>query len=210
MIMVKSYLAQCVLNGGGNMSNTSNKLIRDDVSEQIIDATEQLAIADGVHNINVRKVLKHLGITNRVFYNRFHNIEEVLGIVSERSVLQVRESLNFHFDDNIDFFEQIMAEVEKTLIVSYETRMNFAHYVFENDSVTDSNYQWWVEEIKKILIYAIDKGYIKKIDPEMTSYAIWCFVRGFNADAIGRKLPLEEALKRYRYGFKFIFDGLKA
>ena len=192
------------------MSNTSNKLIRDDVSEQIIDATEQLAIADGVHNINVRKVLKHLGITNRVFYNRFHNIEEVLGIVSERSVLQVRESLNFHFDDNIDFFEQIMAEVEKTLIVSYETRMNFAHYVFENDSVTDSNYQWWVEEIKKILIYAIDKGYIKKVDPEMTSYAIWCFVRGFNADAIGRKLPLEEALKRYRYGFKFIFDGLKA
>ena len=109
-----------------------------------------------------------------------------------------------------DFFEQIMDEVEKTLIISYETRMNFAHYVFENDSVTDSNYQWWIEEITKILHYAIDKGYIKKIDTDMTSYAIWCFVRGFNTDAIGRKLSLEEALKRYRYGFKFILDGLKA
>ena len=192
------------------MSGDYDKLIYDEVSERIINATEELTISEGAHNITVRKILKHLGITNRVFYNRFHNTEEVLDIISERSILKVRESLNFHFDEKIDFFQQIMDEVEKTLVISYETRMNFAHYVFENDSVTDSNYQWWIKEIKKILNYAIDKGYIKKIDTDMTSYAIWCFVRGFNADAIGRKLPLEEALKRYRYGFKFILDGLKA
>ena len=192
------------------MIHTDNQLIYDEVSEQIIDATEKLTASEGAHNINVRKILNHLGITNRVFYNRFHNIEEVLDIISERSILKVRKSLNFHFDETLDFFEQIMDEVEKTLIISYETRMNFAHYVFENDSVTDSNYQWWIEEIKKILHYAIKKGYIKKVDTDMTSYAIWCFVRGFNTDAIGRKISLEEALKRYRYGFQFILDGLKA
>lgn len=191
------------------MLNTGDKFIYDEVSEQIIDATEKLTVSEGAHSINVRKILNHLGITNRVFYNRFRNIDEVLDIISERSVLKVRKSLNFHFDETLDFFEQIMDEVEKTLIISYETRMNFAHYVFENDSVTDSNYQWWIEEIKKILNYAIDKGYIKKVDTDMTSYAIWCFVRGFNTDAIGRKLSLEEALKRYRYGFQFILDGLK-
>ena len=191
-------------------SDADDKLICDEVSEQIIDATEKLADSIGAHNINVRKILNYLGITNRVFYNRFHNIEEVLDIISRRSVLEVRNSLKFHFDENKDFFEQIIDEVEKTLIVSYETRKNLAHYVFENDSVTDENYQWWIKEIKKILDYAILKGYIKKVDTDMTSYAIWCFVRGFNADAIGRKLPLEEALKRYRYGFKFILDGLKA
>lgn len=191
------------------MINADDNLIYDEVSEQIIDAAEKLMISEGAHDLNVRKILKYLGITNRVFYNRFHNIDEVLDIISERSVLQVRESLNFHFDENKDFFEQIMDEVEKTLVISYETRMNFAHYVFENDSVTDSNYKWWITEIKKILDYAIEKEYIKKVNTDMTSYAIWCFVRGFNADAIGRKLSLEEALKRYRYGFKFILDGLK-
>lgn len=191
------------------MVTADDKLIYDEVSEQIIDAAEKLMISEGAHDLNVRKILKYLGITNRVFYNRFHNIDEVLDIISERSVLQVRESLNFHFDENKDFFEQIMDEVEKTLVISYETRMNFAHYVFENDSVTDSNYKWWITEIKKILDYAIEKEYIKKVNTDMTSYAIWCFVRGFNADAIGRKLSLEEALKRYRYGFKFILDGLK-
>ena len=192
------------------MVHADDNLIYDAVSEQIIDVAEQLTVSEGAHHINVRKILKHLGITNRVFYNRFHNIEEVLDIISERSILKVRKSLNFHFDEEMDFFQQIMDEVEKTLIISYETRMNFAHYVFENDSVTDRNYQLLITEIKKILHYAIDKGYIKKVDTDMTSYAIWCFVRGFNTDAIGRKLSLEEALKRYRYGFKFILDGLKA
>lgn len=191
------------------MANACDKLIYDEMSEQIIEATERLTLVEKAHDINVRKILKHLDITNRVFYNRFHNIQEVLDIISERSILKVRESLKFHFDEEKDFFEQIMDEVEKTLIISYETRMNFAHYVFENDSVTDSNYQWWIEEIKKILNYAIEKGYIKKVDTDMTSYAIWCFIRGFNADAIGRKLSLNEAIKRYRYGFKFILDGLK-
>ena len=208
--MLTYILAHSVLNGGVRVRKESDKLIYDNVSEQIIDATEKLTITEGAHSLNVRKILNALGITNRVFYNRFHNIEEVLDIISERSILKVRKSLNFHFDESRDFFEQIMDEVEKTLIISYETRMNFAHYVFENDSVTDNNYKWWIDEIKKILNYAIRKGYIKKVDTDITSYAIWCFVRGFNTDAIGRKLSLEEALKRYRYGFQFILDGLKA
>ena len=192
------------------MANINEDLICDEMSKKIIEVAEVLALSEGIHNINVRKILNALGITNRVFYNRFHNIGEVLDIISENSILEVRKSLRFHFDENKDFFEQIMDEVEKTLIISYETRQNFAHYVFENDSVSNNNFQWWTEEIKKILKYAMDKGLIIKVDPDMTSYAIWCFIRGFNTDAIGRKIPLEEALKRYRYGFKFILNGLKA
>lgn len=191
------------------MADKNENLICDEMSEKIIDAASYIASSEGVHNINVRRILNYLGITNRVFYNRFHNIDEVLNIITEKSVLKVRNSLMFRFDEDKDFFDQIMDEVEKTLIISYETRMNFAHYVFENDSVTGSNYRWWTEEIKKILNYAIEKEYIIDVDTEMTSYAIWCFIRGFNTDAIGRKLSLEEALKRYRYGFKFILNGLK-
>lgn len=53
------------------MSSPEEKLIYDEVSEQIIGAAEELTIADGAHNINVRKILKHLGITNRVFIIAF-------------------------------------------------------------------------------------------------------------------------------------------
>jgi AcrR family transcriptional regulator len=186
------------------------ELIHDEMSEKIIETVAEMAAAEGVQSVNIRKIMYRLNITNRVFYNRFRNLNEVLVIVSDRTVQEVRKSLKFKFDKEKDFFEQIMDEVEKTLIISYETRMNFAHYVFENDSVSNSNYQWWMDEIKKILNYAMTNGYIKTVDTEMTAYALWCFIRGFNTDAIGRKLPLEEALKRYRYGFKFILNGLKA
>ena len=135
------------------MSEKYSDLIYDEMSEKIIETATQFALSEGAHNLNVRKILKKLGITNRVFYNRFHNIEEVLGIISEKSIMEVRKSLTFHFDESRDFFEQVMDEVEKTLIVSYETRMNFAHYVFENDSTSSSNYQWWTKEIKKMTIW---------------------------------------------------------
>lgn len=192
------------------MSLTNDNLICDEMSEKIVDAVREIITEEGTRDLNVRKVLKKLDITNRVFYNRFHNIEDVLNIISSETIMKVRDSLRFHFDKNKDFFEQVMDVVEKTLILSYETRYNFAHYVFENDSSSDSNYKWWTKEIKKIINYGIENGYVKKVDPDMTSYTIWCFIRGFNADAIGRKLPLEEALKSYRYGFAFILKGLKA
>ena len=64
------------------MANASQDLIYDEMSEKIIEAVSHIATTDGVHSVNVRKVLKHLEISNRVFYNRFHNIEEVLNIIT--------------------------------------------------------------------------------------------------------------------------------
>ncbi len=192
------------------MANEKDNLICDEMSEKIIEAVKDVIASEGVRELNVRKVLKHLNITNRVFYNRFHNIDEVLTIISEDSVYKVRQSISASFDKNRDFFEQVMEIVDKTLIFSYNTRMNFVHYVFENDSKSNSNYEWWMGEIKKILKYGIDRGYIKNIDLDMTSYDIWSFIRGFNTDAVARNIPLEEALKAYRYGFAFILKGIKA
>ncbi len=191
------------------MTDVKSELISDEMSDKIIDAAYKLVVDNGAHEVTVRMILKELDITNRVFYNRFHNIEEVLDIISHNTIMKVRESLRFKFDKNIDFFEQIMGVVEKTLILSYETRMGFAHYVFENDSVSNDNYKWWTNEIKIILDYAVQNDYIIEVDTEMASYAIWCFIRGFNADAIGRNMPLEEALEKYRYGFSFIMNGLR-
>ena len=143
------------------MAATNDNLICDEMSEKIVGTVREIITEEGTRDLNVRKVLKKLDITNRVFYNRFHNIDEVLNIISSETIMKVRDSLRFHFDKNRDFFEQVMDVVEKTLILSYETRYNFAHYVFENDSSSDSNYKWWTKEIKKIINYGIENGYVK-------------------------------------------------
>lgn len=192
------------------METRRELLIRDEMSNKIIKAAEDMVITSGAHTITVRKVLTTLGITNRVFYNRFRNIDEVLEIVYKSTILKIRESLSLAFDESHDFFENVTEVVAKSLIASYETKQQFNQYVFENDSISQSNFEWWRAEIKKLIDYAKVQSYIKDtIDSEIMSYSIWCFCRGYNADAVGRKLPREEAVKNFKYSFSVLLEGMR-
>ena len=191
------------------MVDTKKTLITDSMSELIVATAEKIAITSGAHAITVRKILQSLSITNRVFYNRFHNIGEVLQIVYRNTIMKIRESILSDYDGSTDFFEYVMDAVEKSLIESYDKKMQLSQYVFETDSESQANYDWWISEIKKLIDYAKERGFIKDIDSDTMSYAIWCFCRGYNADAVGRQIPKEEAVKRFRYSFSILLDGMK-
>lgn len=191
------------------MEETKQQLICDKMSENIIHAAEKLAFSHGAENLTVRMIMRDLEITNRVFYNRFRNIDEVLEIVYENTILKIRESVSANFDPEGDFVEQVINIVANTLIMSYENKMNLNQYIFENDSVSENNYNWWKAEIKKLIEFGKLKGCIAtKVDSDVMSYAIWCFIRGYNADALGRKLPKEEALANFKYSFKILLNGM--
>ena len=191
------------------MASKENGLIVDEMSDKIINTAERIVMSCGANNLTVRKVLQELNITNRVFYNRFHNINHVLEIVYKNTILEMRKSIGIEMDSEKDFFEYVMDIVVKSLILSYDIKMQFNQYVFESDSLSDGNYEWWTTEIKRLMDYAIEKGYIKNVDSDVLSYSLWCFCRGYNADAVGRNIPREEAVKNFRYSFGFILEGLK-
>lgn len=191
------------------MANKENGLIVDEMSDKIINTAERIVMSCGANSLTVRKVLQELNITNRVFYNRFHNINHVLEIVYKNTILEMRKSIGIEMDSEKDFFEYVMDIVVKSLILSYDIKMQFNQYVFESDSLSDGNYEWWTTEIKRLMDYAIEKGYIKNVDSDVLSYSLWCFCRGYNADAVGRNIPREEAVKNFRYSFGFILEGLK-
>ncbi len=185
--------------------------IRDEMAEKIIETAEHLATTEGANTLTVRKILQTLNITNRVFYNRFHNIEEVLEIIYRNMVVKIRASITPEQTDSAaDFFEHVIDVVTRSLIMSYENKMAFNQYIFENDSHSQSNYAWWHTEIKKLIDYAKERKYIKEIDSDAMSYAIWCFCRGYNADAVGRNLPVDVAVRNFRYSFGVLLDGMRA
>ena len=185
------------------------ELISDEMSERIVKAAEQLATAEGAHTVTVRKILQSLGITNRVFYNRFRNVDEVLEIVYRDMIVKVRRDIVSANDEKQDFFEYVKDVVEKSLLISYDTKMRFNQFMFESDSISTTNYAWWTGEIKKLIDYAKAHDLIRDVDSDVMSYAIWCLCRGYNADAVGRQIPREEAVKNFRYSFGFLLDGLK-
>ncbi|MBE6571386.1 MAG: TetR/AcrR family transcriptional regulator [Ruminococcaceae bacterium] len=186
-----------------------DELIVDEMSETIISAAEELAVVHGAKNVTVSKLLNTLGITNRVFYNRFHNIDEVLETIYTRSILKIRTELTADFGSADEFFEYVMKACLHTIVRSYETKMNFNHYIFEHDSLSKSNCDWWTGQIEKVIDIAKEKGFIKNVDSRKVSYSIWCFIRGFNADAVSRGIPKEEALDYYRYTFSFLLEGMR-
>ncbi|MBQ7298803.1 MAG: TetR/AcrR family transcriptional regulator [Clostridia bacterium] len=191
--------------------NGSDARIRDEMSDKIIETAEQLATTEGAHTLTVRKILQKLGITNRVFYNRFHNIEEVLEIIYRNMIIKIRESITPEQTNNAEeFFGHVIDVVTRALIMSYENKMQFNQYVFENDSQSQNNYTWWHTEIKKLIDYAKEHKYIRDVDSDIMSYAIWCFCRGYNADAVGRRLPMDIAVKNFRYSFGILLDGMRA
>ncbi len=192
------------------MANKDISMINDEMSDMIIAAATKIATSEGAHTLTVRKILRELEITNRVFYNRFHNIGEVLEIVYKNTVMQMRECLSQKYDEKTDFFEYVLDVLTQVLVATYDIREQFSQYAFEYDSINDSNYIWWREEIKKLVEYAKSKDIIKSdVDTDALSYSVWCFSRGFNADAICRRFTKDEAVEYFRYGMSFFLEGLK-
>ncbi len=193
------------------MAVSQNGLIIDEMSDKIITVAERMAMTNGAHTVNVRKILLELGITNRVFYNRFRNVGDVLGVVYQKVSEQIRTSAAWESNNQEEFFERITEMVANTLIRSYDLKKQFNQYIFENDSRSQSNYEWWMSAIKQMLTYAKEKQYIRPdADVDVLSYSLWCFWRGYNADAVGREIPKEEAVRGCKYSFGIILDGLRA
>lgn len=193
------------------MAVSQNGLIVDEMSDRIIAVAERMAMTNGAHTVNVRKILLELGITNRVFYNRFRNIEDVLGIVYQRVSEQIRANASWESNSQEEFFERVTDMVTNTLIRSYDLKKQFNHYMFENDSRSQNNYEWWKSAIEQMLTYAKKKKYIRAdADVDVLSYSLWCFWRGYNADAVSRGIPKEEAIKGCKYSFGILIDGLRA
>jgi len=188
----------------------NTELIYDDMSLLIIDTAASLAMREGADKVNVSKILRELSITNRVFYNRFHNIDEVLETVYKDTVIKMQESVKSEYTPDKDFFKYVTDVAVKVLVNTYELKKQFSGYMFEHDSLTQSNFNWWADEIKQFISYGKEHNLIKEeIDPDMLIYSVWCFCRGFNADAVARNRSKEEAVRFFRFGFGCIMEGIK-
>ena len=191
------------------MSEAAVSLIHDEMSQKIINAVEEIAMEGGAATLTVRQILRKLDISNRVFYNRFPNIESVLDIVYRNTIVKIRTAFESPVNVEQDFFEYVKDVVSRSLLVSYEVKMKFNQYIFEEDSLGELNRSWWTEEIKKLIVFAKEHKLIKEVDEETLAYSIWCFCRGYNADAVARGLPKEKAVADFKYSFSFLLEGLK-
>lgn len=192
------------------MEKEKPKRIHDEMSERIVAAAQRLAMENGAEHMTVRKILTELSITGRVFYNRFEDVDEVLSIAYQNTAKKIRESLKPQLDPSRDFFDQIIDIVAETLRLSYENKKSFSRYIFESDSASEENYVWWKTHIWEIIEIGKRRGQFRDVNTEAVGYAIWCFIRGYNADALDRGIPMEKAISDFKYSFRILLEGMRA
>lgn len=194
----------------GEISAPKQERIRDDISDQIVEIVARIAAEEGAHKVTVKKIITELGATNRVFYNRFANIDEVLRIVYRNAIVNMRENIKPEFHDRASFEQFCIDTAVDVLMQTYDVKMQFRRYIFEHDSLTEENRVWWYGKIKKYYQYALEQGFAKKVDADALCYAIWCFCRGYYADAVSRQLSREEAVRYFTFGFTCLLNGVVA
>ena len=156
-------------------------------------------------------------IDNHKFKEKFHmkakmlSADEVLELVYQKMIREVRKSLTLPWQEGTDFFTHVRQVAAQTVIASYDCKENLSQFVFESDSTSKENFRWWTAEIKKLIAVVQKEGQIApNLDADSLSYASWCFIRGFNADAMARSLSKEDALRRFDYGFGIFLKGIRA
>lgn len=208
---VKIFLsAHGVLEFGGVLMAENNKeLICDEVSSEIIRVADRMVREGGVESVNVRRIITDMGVTNRVFYNRFKNIDEVLEFIYKKSVIKMRDSITSEYDLKTDFYNYVMDISVKVLEQTYDVKKQFSQYMFEFDSKTNENCEWWTESIKEIIDVAIATKQIREVDSYALGYTLWSFLRGYNVDALKRGLSKGEAVERFKISFGYLLEGVK-
>jgi AcrR family transcriptional regulator len=149
-----------------------------------------------------------LGATNRVFYNRFRNADEVLRIVYQRAVEQTRENIRPDYTDCRSFVDFCLDTAERVLVRSYDIKLQFRRYVFEHDSLTEENRLWWDAHIREQYRIARERGYVRDVDLDALCYALWCFCRGYITDAAARSVSLADSVRNFRFGFRCLLGGV--
>ena len=182
--------------------------LQDEISTKIINTVTKMVYEGGAANINVQMVLKKLKITNRVFYNRFKNIDEVLLCVSQNLVHKMRQCMLRPYNEKENYHKYLVSLATDVLVKTYEIKKDFSDYMFNNDIVNESNKLWWIDHMIPALEYGVKNGFLKPMDIREMAYAVWCFCRCFNVDAIKSRLELNKALETFTMAFTFLIDGM--
>ncbi len=184
--------------------------IQDEITEKILSTAKEIAQTEGMEQLSVKRILAEMKVSNRVFYNRFCNIEDVIEILYERMVFSLRDILDPSLLTITEsYYKTLVALAVRVVECLYQNNIHFRVRLLSYEASKDSNRNWWITQIQAILRDGISRGLLKPMDDLSAARGIWCFCLGFNKEALGQNISEEEALISFHASFSILIEGMK-
>lgn len=148
--------------------------------EQIVNAARDLFTMYGYKKVSMDEIAKKAGVTKRTVYMYFNSKEELLKYFINEEIQNMKKIVEQSENTNKSFMENIHQVIVK--LIKYTRNREFLHLIFqeseafknetviESIKVIDTSIQNY---IKEKLEYAVDKGYIKVKDIDITAFLIY-------------------------------------
>lgn len=167
--------------------------------DQIVEAARMLFTKYGYKKVSMDEIAKDAGVTKKTVYAYFKDKEELFQYFILEEVENMKKIVKRIEDKGLPFFEMIHQTIYE--ILKHKKEENFLVTVTkEADTVKNPKVVNAVEildtEVKKYikekLIYAMENGYMKKMDIEIATYIIYKVYISLLFEWDNEKRPLNE------------------
>lgn len=183
--------------------------LEDETTKQIIAAATGIAQREGIEQLSVKGILAEMGVSNRVFYNRFRNIDDIIQILYNELVQEIRASLKSVREEGRDYYSYLLELAVAVVRKIYQNNLHFRKHLLSYHASNDSNRNWWLTQIQTILQDGINRGLLRKMNITAVSYGVYCFCLGFHKEAVGEALEGEQAIGAFSQSFALLIEGMK-
>ena len=183
-------------------------MLQDETADEILRIAKEICKTEGAGQVTVRKIITQMGVTNRVFYNRYRSRDALLYQIYSEAVTEMHRCVDPHYTDKDSFFQFCLETGEQVLGQTYDIKRQFKDYYFAHTELTDHNRDWWSEQVRRHYTIAHENGWIQVTDIEKIGVSLWCMCRGYLEDAAVRAFTKDEALQAFRFGMTCYLKGL--
>ena len=148
--------------------------------KQIVDAARKLFYKFGFKKVSMDEIAREAGVTKKTVYTYFSSKEELFKYFIQEELDNMKKIVEDIEKEDLDFFEAVHQIIFQ--LIKYKNKRQFFKLMTNEAEVLkssiaskslnliDEQIQSYIYDIVK---NAMDKGYIKKEDPEVVTFLVY-------------------------------------
>ncbi|SHO43002.1 TetR/AcrR family transcriptional regulator [Anaerocolumna xylanovorans] len=191
------------------MAREEQKMRSEIVRREILDTALEIGIREGFEEVSIRKIIKKMKYSTGVIYHHFKDKQEIIDAIEETQTEWLRTQIMEVLDNEKDIVSEMEAVFHRIMKLAFEEPEKYNLIVLHKYSRRIAEKPQWISHLSERLKAGMERGLIKKMDPEKAAFAIWSSFLGFHL-MISRHtdMTMEQAEEMFKVQYNIILKGV--